>query len=134
MSPICNSRPTLHLISASDAIDHYMCVLTARDAAIEKWLVEEMVPTLDALSADPSRAIPAEEAWRRIQAHMDAVTAAKGDRQGRELSRHISRACASKMHRCRKAGVGRTLRPRLTLPVEPSPSFRVPPANASRPE
>jgi antitoxin ParD1/3/4 len=64
----------------SEVIRDGLRSLAARDAAIEKWLVEEVVSTLDALDADPSRAIPADEAWRRIQAHMDAVTAAKADR------------------------------------------------------
>ncbi len=53
--------------------------LAARDAAIEKWLVEEVVPTLHALDADPSRVIPADEAWRRIAAHMTARSSRKRD-------------------------------------------------------
>jgi antitoxin ParD1/3/4 len=61
----------------SEVIRDGLRSLAARDAAIEKWLVEEVVPTLDALDADPSRVIPADEAWRRIQAHMDARTSKK---------------------------------------------------------
>ena len=30
-----------------------------RDAAIERWLVNEVAPVYDAMKADPSRAIPA---------------------------------------------------------------------------
>jgi putative addiction module CopG family antidote len=61
----------------SEVIRDGLRSLAARDAAIEKWLVEEVVPTLDALEADPSRAIPADEAWQRIQAHMDARVSKK---------------------------------------------------------
>ncbi|MEQ1952366.1 type II toxin-antitoxin system ParD family antitoxin [Mesorhizobium sp. CN2-181] len=61
----------------SEVIRDGLRSLAARDAAIEKWLVEEVVPTLTALDADPSRVIPADEAWRRIQAHMDARTLKK---------------------------------------------------------
>ena len=61
----------------SEVIRDGLRSLAARDAAIEKWLVEEVVPTLDALDADPSRAIPADEAWRRIHAHMDARVSKK---------------------------------------------------------
>ncbi|MDQ6437111.1 type II toxin-antitoxin system ParD family antitoxin [Mesorhizobium sp. LHD-90] len=61
----------------SEVIRDGLRSLAARDAAIEKWLAEEVVPTLDALDADPSRVIPADEAWRRIQAHMDARASKK---------------------------------------------------------
>jgi len=33
--------------------------LQERDAAVERWLLEEVAPAYDAMNADPSRAIPA---------------------------------------------------------------------------
>lgn len=63
--------------SESDVVRDGLRTLADRDAAIEKWLVEEVVPALDALDADPSRAIPADEAWRRIEAHMNAQSSKK---------------------------------------------------------
>ena len=47
--------------------------LAARDAEIEKWLVEEVVPTLHALDADPSRAVSLAEAKKRLHAHIDGL-------------------------------------------------------------
>ncbi|NLS02750.1 type II toxin-antitoxin system ParD family antitoxin [Rhizobium sp. P32RR-XVIII] len=58
--------------SESEVIRDGLRALAAQDAAIEKWLREEVVPTIKALDADPSRAIPVKEARRRIQAFMDA--------------------------------------------------------------
>ncbi len=58
--------------SESEVIRDGLRTLAARDAAIEKWLREEVVPTLDELDADPSTAIPMDEAWRRLRQHMDS--------------------------------------------------------------
>jgi antitoxin ParD1/3/4 len=57
--------------SESEVIRDGLRSMAARDAAIERWIREEVIPTMDALDADPSRAVPIEDAWRRIQAHMD---------------------------------------------------------------
>ena len=57
----------------SEVIRDGLRTLAARDAAIEKWLVEEVVPTLKALEADPSQAVPLEEARKRLHAHIDSV-------------------------------------------------------------
>jgi antitoxin ParD1/3/4 len=57
--------------SESEVIRDGLRTLAMRDAAIEKWMANDVIPTLDALEADPSRAVPVQDAWRRIQAHMD---------------------------------------------------------------
>ena len=41
--------------SESDVIHDGLRTLADRDAAIEKWLIEEVVPTIEALDKDPSR-------------------------------------------------------------------------------
>lgn len=46
---------------------------SVRAAAVEKWLTGEVVPTLEAIKADPSRLLSAEEAWHRLQDMRDAV-------------------------------------------------------------
>lgn len=58
--------------SESEVIRDGLRTLAARDAAIEKWLVEEVVPTIVAHDIDPSRALSVEEMRRRLNAHMDA--------------------------------------------------------------
>jgi len=58
----------------SEVVRDGLRALAARDAAIEKWLVEEVVPTVDALNADPSQVVSAEEARRRLHAHIDSVS------------------------------------------------------------
>ena len=46
--------------------------LQERDAAVEKWLREEVVSVSDAMQADPGRGIPAEEVFAVIRArHAD---------------------------------------------------------------
>ena len=47
--------------------------LAARDAAVDRWLREQVVPTIDALDADPSRTMPLEEARRRLHARIDTL-------------------------------------------------------------
>jgi antitoxin ParD1/3/4 len=46
--------------------------LAARDAAVEKWLRDEVVPTYDEMKAHPERALSVEEVRRRLDARMAA--------------------------------------------------------------
>ncbi len=62
--------------SESEVIRDGLRTLAARDAAIEKWLVEEVVPTIEAMDADPRRVKSVEEARKELRAHM----AARADR------------------------------------------------------
>jgi antitoxin ParD1/3/4 len=54
--------------SASEVVRAGLRALQERDAAIERWLREEVAPTCDAMKADPSRALPAKEVFHRIKA------------------------------------------------------------------
>lgn len=54
--------------SASEVVRAGLRALKERDAAVERWLVEEVAPTYDAMVADPGRAIPADEVWDAIEA------------------------------------------------------------------
>ena len=48
--------------------------LQARDAAVEKWLRQEVVEVCDAMRDDPSRAIAAEQVFATIRArHADRL-------------------------------------------------------------
>lgn len=42
--------------------------LQERDAAVERWLREEVVPVAAAMQADPDRAIPVETVFGKIRA------------------------------------------------------------------
>ena len=64
----------------SEVIRDGLRTLAARDAAVEKWLLEDVVPTLDANNADPSRGQSVEETRNLLRSHVDA-------RKGRKLSR-----------------------------------------------
>ncbi len=57
--------------SESDVIQDGLLTLTEHDAAIEKWLHDEVVPTLDAINADPSQLLSADEAWKQINTFMN---------------------------------------------------------------
>lgn len=46
--------------SASDAVEAGLRALRERDAALERWLREEVVPAHDAVVADPGRALSAD--------------------------------------------------------------------------
>jgi antitoxin ParD1/3/4 len=64
--------------SESEVIRDGLRALANQDAAVEKWLREEVVPTIKALDADPSLAVSATEARRQIWAAMDANEKERG--------------------------------------------------------
>ena len=56
----------------SEVIRDGLRTLAARDAAVEKWLREEVAPTYDRVMADiEGTTLPAEDARARLRAHMD---------------------------------------------------------------
>lgn len=54
--------------SASEVVRAGLRALQERDAAVERWLREEVAPTYDAIEADPSRAISADDVQRSVRA------------------------------------------------------------------
>ena len=54
--------------SASEVVRARLRALQERDAAIERWLREEVVPTYEQLKADPGSAIPAEQVFAELRA------------------------------------------------------------------
>jgi putative addiction module CopG family antidote len=58
----------------SEVIRDGLRTLAARDAAVDRWLREEVVPTMDALKSDPSGTMPLEEARKRLHRRIDALT------------------------------------------------------------
>ena len=59
----------------SEVIRDGLRTLLARDAAIEKWLVEEVVPTLDEIEAQPERLLSPEEVRKRLDARFEKMVA-----------------------------------------------------------
>lgn len=57
----------------SEVIRDGLRTLAARDAAIDRWLREEVVPTMDALQNDPSLISPLEEVRKRLHSRIDAL-------------------------------------------------------------
>jgi antitoxin ParD1/3/4 len=55
--------------SASEVVRAGLRALQERDAAIERWLREEVAPAYDAMKADPSRGMAAEQVFDEIRAH-----------------------------------------------------------------
>jgi antitoxin ParD1/3/4 len=54
--------------SASEVIRAGLRALEERDAAVERWLREDVVAAYDALQTDPSRAIPARQVFKAVRA------------------------------------------------------------------
>jgi putative addiction module CopG family antidote len=52
----------------SEVIRDGLRALLARDRAVESWLREQVGPALDALNADPSRAVTADQVKARLAA------------------------------------------------------------------
>ena len=60
--------------SASEVVRAGLRALQERDAAVEKWLREEVVEVFDAMQSDPGLAIPAEQVFATIRArHVDRL-------------------------------------------------------------
>lgn len=55
--------------SASEVVRAGLRALQERDAAVERWLRDEVAPAHDAMQADPSRAIPADQVRNALRAH-----------------------------------------------------------------
>jgi antitoxin ParD1/3/4 len=56
--------------SASEVVRAGLRALQEREAAVERWLREDVIPVHDVMQADPSRAIPADRVVRQtLRAH-----------------------------------------------------------------
>lgn len=55
--------------SGSEVIRAGLRALQERDAAIERWLRDEVVPAYDAIKSDPSRGIAAQKVFDDLRAH-----------------------------------------------------------------
>lgn len=55
--------------SVSEVVRAGLRALQERDAAVEKWLHDEVAPTYDAMQADPRRALSAEGVFADVRAH-----------------------------------------------------------------
>jgi antitoxin ParD1/3/4 len=53
--------------SGSEVVRAGLRALQERDAAVERWLREEVAPVYDAMKADPSRARSAKDVFARIR-------------------------------------------------------------------
>ncbi len=60
--------------SASEVVRAGVRALQERDAAVERWLREDVAPVYDAMLDDPNRGIAAEEVFASIRAlHADRL-------------------------------------------------------------
>jgi antitoxin ParD1/3/4 len=60
--------------SASEVVRAGLRALEERDAAVDRWLREDVVAAFDALRDDPSRAIPAGTVFAAVQArHQERI-------------------------------------------------------------
>jgi antitoxin ParD1/3/4 len=58
--------------SGSEVVREGVRKLREEEAAIERWLTEEVLPTIDEMEAHPERLIPLDEAFDRIEAKIRA--------------------------------------------------------------
>jgi antitoxin ParD1/3/4 len=55
--------------SGSEVVRAGLRALQERDAAVERWLREDVAPAYDAMKADPKRAIPIEKVFAAVREH-----------------------------------------------------------------
>ena len=55
--------------SVSEVVRAGLRALQERDAAVEKWLHDEVAPAYDAMLADPARGVSAKSVFDRIRSH-----------------------------------------------------------------
>jgi antitoxin ParD1/3/4 len=53
--------------SGSEVIRAGLRALQERDAAVERWLREDVAPTYDAMKANPARAVRADKAFAEVR-------------------------------------------------------------------
>jgi antitoxin ParD1/3/4 len=58
--------------SEQEVITESLRSLAAESEGIEDWINETVLPTVDRLDANASRAVDDSQAWRQIEAHIDA--------------------------------------------------------------
>ena len=64
--------------SASEVVRAGVRALQERDAAVERWLREDVAPVYDAMLDDPDRGVAAEDVFASIRArHADQLKKAK---------------------------------------------------------
>lgn len=61
----------------SEVIRDGLRTLAARDAAVERWLREEVAPTYDEVKAHPERTVSLDEAFERFNARIKTLAAGK---------------------------------------------------------
>jgi antitoxin ParD1/3/4 len=71
--------------SESDVISSGLRAVQEREAGMERWLREEVVPVYDAMQADPGRTIPAS----RVTALLDALHAERLKAAGNGTERRL---------------------------------------------
>lgn len=54
--------------SASEVVRAGLRALQERDAAVERWLKDEVVPTYDAIKTNPDQGIPAKTVFAELRA------------------------------------------------------------------
>jgi putative addiction module CopG family antidote len=64
--------------SESELIAESLSALEERDAEVETWIDQEVIPAYDAWKADPSRASPIEDAFARLNARIAAEQSKAG--------------------------------------------------------
>ncbi len=64
--------------SASEVVRAGLRALQAQEAAVERWLREEVVPTYDEAMAHPERLVSIEEVGEQLEAAFAARIAARG--------------------------------------------------------
>jgi antitoxin ParD1/3/4 len=55
--------------TASEVVRAGLRALQERDAAVERWLREDVVPVHDAMQADPDRGLSADQVLAALRAH-----------------------------------------------------------------
>lgn len=53
--------------TASEVVRAGIRALQEREAAVTRWLLEEVAPVYEAMEADPSRAIPASRVFKNLR-------------------------------------------------------------------
>ncbi|MBY3221651.1 type II toxin-antitoxin system ParD family antitoxin [Rhizobium laguerreae] len=59
--------------SESEVIREGLRALQERENAVEHWLQTEVAATYDAYKADPTKAKPLDEVWKRLEARMEEI-------------------------------------------------------------
>lgn len=75
-----------HYASGSEVVRDGLRNMKQRDEAIDRWLCEQVLPTIEAYKKDPSQLLPADEAFAQLDKFIEEYETPTAGRRGKRAA------------------------------------------------